>query len=100
MATHTVSSGQVGVHAVTLTANTVETVTFADDLTSVEVISDGAAAVYWTADGSTPTVGGNNCYFLPAGAASVDTRQPMTASGTVVQLISSGTPTISVQRGY
>lgn len=100
MATHTVGPDEVGAHRITLTANTIETVTFTEDLPNSEVISDGTAAVYYTLDGTTPTVGGNNCYVLPAGAACVDSRYVRTAGNTVVKLISTGTPTVSVQRGY
>lgn len=94
-----VTSTEVGLHAITLTANTVRTVTFADDLPSVDVISDGVADLYYTLDGSDPTVAGKNCYRIPSFAPGVDTRYPPTAGGTTVKLISTGTPTISVQRG-
>lgn len=98
MATHNVAAGKLGAHAFTLAAATVDTVAFAEDIDEVTVISlDGAAAVYFTLDGSTPTVAGANTYVLPAalGAAAFE---PRTAGPTVVKLISSGTPTISVQR--
>lgn len=96
MATHTIATGQVAKHAITLAASTVDTVTFADNVQAVQIISDGAAAVYYTVDGSTPTVGGANCYIIPA-AVAVDERV-MNTSIDAVKLISSGTPTLSVQR--
>jgi hypothetical protein len=99
MASYTVASGQVGAHGKTLVASTVDTVTFTgEDPPDVTVISDGAAAVFYTVDGSTPTVNGANCYLLPAGVVSSDRRLIPTAAPAVVKLISSGTPTYSVQR--
>lgn len=99
MASYTVAEDAIGTAVFTMAANTVDTVTFADDLTNLGVINvDGVAEVFYTMDGSTPTVGGANCYYLPA-AAAVDTRCPRTSGGTVVKLISAGTPKIRVQRG-
>lgn len=99
MGTHVIARDEIGAHNVTLTASEVETFTFGEDLQSVDVISDGAAAVYFTLDGSEPTVEGANCYVIPGGFSGVDTRQPRTAQATVVKAISAGTPTVSVQRG-
>lgn len=100
MATHTVAAGSIGTAAFTLTADTVDTVVFdGTDLDSVQVISlDGAAAIWYTLDGSTPTVGGANCYVVPATVA-VDTQEPPTSGQTVVTLISAGTPVVRVQQG-
>ena len=53
----------------------VDTFTFASDLDSVTIISNGTAAAYYTLDGSTPTVSGANCFPLPA-AAVADEREP------------------------
>lgn len=98
MAAHTVAAGQIGVYEVTLTAATVDTVTFDDDVDTVEVLShDGAAAVYFTVDGSTPTVAGKGCWMLPAAASSA-TVDVGTAGDTVVKLISAGTPKVSISR--
>ncbi len=56
---------------------------------------DGAAEMWFTVDGSTPTVGGTNCFLLPAtvGWAIVGVA---TRGGTVVKLISTGTPAYGV----
>ena len=100
MATHTIAAntGEVGA-SFTLAASTVDTVTLDFDAPVVEVVNrDGAAEVWYTLDGSTPTVAGKNCYYLPA-AQAVDRREPPTAGATVVKLISSGTPAVRVQRG-
>lgn len=94
MASYTVAVGERGVHK-TLVASTVDTVTFARDCDRVEVVNrDGAAELYFTTDGTAPTVGGNNTFVLPAALGSY----VVTAQGglSVVQLISAGTPAYSV----
>lgn len=84
---------------VTLAAGTVTTVTLDRQYGSVEVVNvDGAAAVYFTVDGSEPTVEGAGTVVLPAAVSGVD----LSASSddpTVVKLISSGTPKVAV-RGW
>lgn len=98
MATHTVAAGEIGTAAFTLTADVVDTVTFtATSLNTVEIISDGAAAAWYSLDGSTPAVDGAHCYYIPA-VSSVDVRQPP-SNAVVVKLISEGTPLLRVQRG-
>jgi hypothetical protein len=99
VASYSAAAGDVAVHDKTLVASTVDTVTFTDDLDRVEVISDGAAALYFTTDGSTPTVSGAKCWPLLSGVANTLNVQVDTAGGTVVKLISSGTPKYSVVRG-
>lgn len=99
MATYDLPTGTVGAHGKTLAAGTVDTVNFADDLQFVTVISDGAAPIFYTLDGSTPTVNGGNCFLMPEGAVSADTRDVWQAGATVVKLISAGAATYSVQRG-
>lgn len=98
MATYEVESGDVGAHAKTLSAATVDTVTFAADVEIVEIVSDGASAMYVTADGSAPTVAGANTWLLPAGAPSTRTLRTVLSNGATVKLISAGTPTYSVSR--
>lgn len=94
-----IQPSQVAAHGITLTANTVETVTFEYWPHVVEVVSDGAAEVYYTIDGSAPTVGGANCFRLPA-TPCVDSRSLEHTVGTVtIKLISAGTPKVSVQKG-
>jgi len=95
MAAHSVAATEPGIRAKTLTAATVDTVTFDRDCDAVEVYKDGPA-VYFTVDGSTPTVAGNNSYELPGtGEGALEVEVP-TSGDTVVKLISSGTPTYSV----
>lgn len=105
MATTTVAADERGAYAKTLTAATVDTVNVTASAgqrasTRVRVVNlDGAAAIYFTLDGTAPTVGGAKTYELAAvaGAAqaiSVDVK----AVDVVVKLISSGTPKYSVSR--
>ncbi len=110
MAEYTVPSGHVGAHEKTLVADAVDTVTFqlgssgspgwANVPKKIEILTDGDAAIYVTTDGSTPTVGGSNCYPIPAAASStvIDVRDSNLSDAVVVKLISAGTPTYSVSR--
>lgn len=82
----------------TLVAATVDTVNLAVQVDEVEIVSrDGAAEIYYTVDGSTPMVGGANCFVLPAGIGS-QTVGVSAKGNTVVKLISAGTPAYSVCR--
>lgn len=99
MATYTVSKGHVGVGPWPLVASQVDTVTFTDNVSTVQVVNtDGAVDVWATNDGSTPAVpsAGTSTasYRVPAG-----TILDLTLHGATdaVKVISSGTPTISVQ---
>lgn len=100
MAEYTVAPGHVGAHAKTLTAATEDVITFTGaDLAAVEVQTNGTADIYvFTGKGAGPaTVAGGNCWRIPAVAGSrvVPVERP---GDTVVRLVSSGTPTYSVQR--
>lgn len=110
MASYTVPAGHVGVHAKTLVASAVDTVTFVLGSTSspgwgrmpkmVEVLTDGAADIYVTVNGATPTVAGTDCYRVPAAAGStvIDVNAADASAPVVVKLISAGTPAYSVSR--
>jgi len=93
LATHTLTAGQRGAYAKTLVAATVDTVALVGSASSVEVYSNGTAAIYFTIDGSAPTVGGGHCFEIPAGGPAVRTVRGPTAT---VKLISAATPTYSV----
>ncbi len=86
------------VRTVTLTANQVSTVTITGfNASRCEVTNmDGAAAAWFTTDGSTPSVAGDNCVGLPAAISSVEVAEEI--SGDVaVKLISAGTPQVQVR---
>jgi len=91
-------TGKRIVHA-TLTANTVDTITFDADYVAVEILSrDGAAEIYATVDTTlTPTVGGASCDVLPAVIGSLTVDATGYGSPTTIQLISSGTPAYTVK---
>lgn len=82
----------------TLVASTVDTVTISRDCEKVRVYNDtGTAAIFYTTDGSAPTVNGVNCYRVPASVGAYSEVSVTGVSPTVVKLISSGTPTYSVE---
>lgn len=82
----------------TLTANTVQTVTFTENFGRIEVLNvDGAAAVYVSNDGTDPTVAGTGYNVLPAVIGSVELPDATAGIVTVVKLISAGTPKVSVR---
>jgi hypothetical protein len=99
MASYTLTTGQIAAHAKTLVASTVDTVTYADDCDMIEVLNiDGASPIYFRVDGTNPVVAGTGAYVVPASAgAALEVTIP-TAGGTIVKLISAGTPTYSVTR--
>jgi hypothetical protein len=97
MAKHEVADNKIGSYANKLTAATFDEVAFTDSLKAVEVTSDGSAAIYFTTDGSAPTVAGPNTHEIPAVPAA-RTSVVSKAGATVVKLISAGTPTYSVAR--
>jgi hypothetical protein len=101
MASYAVASGEVAAYGKTLVASTVDTVTFTGvDKNTVRVHNDnGSASIFYTVDGSTPTVNGAATYRVPAVAGAYSEVDVPTSGQTVVKLISSGTPTYSVVGG-
>lgn len=85
----------------TLVANTVATVTLNKGAGYVTVVNrSGSAEIYFTVAVGTntpvaPTVGGSDTYVLPAAIGSV--RVPAAFGTVAVSLISTGTPTYSVE---
>lgn len=110
MAEYTVTTAQVGAHAKTLVAATVDTVTFTLGATGtpgwgnvpkrVEILTDGVDDIYVTVDGSAPTVAGANCWRVPAiqGSTVLSVADSNPTDAVVVKLISAGTPEYSVSR--
>jgi len=69
-----------------------------ETVVEVEVVVHASGApVYFTTDGTDPSVRGTRSYVLPA-APSSDVRRPTTFLPTVVKLVSSAAATVSVQR--
>lgn len=95
MATHAVTRSASG----TLTANTVDTVTLSDNASRIQVTNrSGASEIYFSIDGTTPTVGGDDTFILPAAIGSrVVSSDDVGVDITTVKLISTGTPTYSVE---
>lgn len=87
----------------TLTANVVTTVTLTHVSEKVSVVNrSGAAEIYFNvytvgAAPADPTVGGDDCYVLPATSSVYDVS--VGSASVTVKLISSGTPTFSVLGG-
>lgn len=99
----TYAAGAVGVYEKTLVADTADTVTFSDWPETIEVLSDGDAAIYVRVDGTAPAVGGGDSWYIPAGgmfSRTIPIHEDNAAheGGLVVKLISAGTPTYSVNR--
>lgn len=81
---------------VTLVANTVTTVTLDGNYSTIEVLNvDGAAPIYFTVDGTTPTVEGNGCNVLPAAICGLTVWAGSNVD--VIKLISAGTPKVSIR---
>lgn len=109
MADYDVPAGHVGVHEKAATADEVDTVRYLAGAPgtqwgrmprAVEIVSNGAAAMYVTVDGSQPVVGGTNCYAIPPfpGATVIDVHDTSPDDEVVVKLVSPGTPTYWVSR--
>lgn len=99
----------------TLTANAADNVTLLNPSGTITVINrSGTSEIYFTTDGTsvataatqaTGGTGGNNSYVLPASIGALTVTQTQAASvrgatappGVKIQLISTGTPTYSVE---
>lgn len=96
--TITIAPGQIGAHEIIIPANTPYTFRFGNDVATIEVLShDGAAIIYVTTNGDTPTLRGPQCYVVPAAMGTV--QVPNTNSGpAVVKLIAAAPVLVSVTR--
>lgn len=82
----------------TAASGVADSVTLDRDYAAVEVVNrDGAGAIYFTVDGSTPTIAGDGTYVIPAviGARKVASVE-LAETATVVKLIASATTAYSV----
>lgn len=80
----------------TLTPGQVATVTLDRRYPNVEILSrDGAAEVYYTRDGRTPTVKGDDTFVLVGAMSGVQTGLDQDEPDTI-KLISTGTVEVSV----
>lgn len=102
--TYTVAAGARATHDHTLTANQADTVAFASTPGQVdvhpglvEILSDGAADLYVSTDGSPATVSGASTCKIPLGGPSATTLELPSGSASI-SLISSGTPKYSVTK--
>lgn len=97
MTAYAIAEDEVAAWSKTLAAATVDTVTFTDrHVATVRVYRESGAAIFFTTDGTVPTVNGAHCHRVPADLPYVDVDVD-TGGATVVKLISSGTPTYSVE---
>jgi len=81
----------------TLVANTVAEVDLPTNAGRVEVLNrDGVAEVFFTVNGATPSVEGDDTHVLPAAIGSVEVSRDRRGTA-VVKLISVGTPKVSVR---
>lgn len=96
MANYNAVAGDLAVYEKTLVASTVDTVTFLRNFQEVEIYTDGTASIFFTVDGSTPTVLGPTCLYMPAAGSVRTVRVPKREASVVVKLISAGTPKYSV----
>lgn len=100
----TLTAGQISAEDLVTVASTVDTIIVPDDWDTVQLQGSGAIGtnLYYTLDGSTPTVGGHNTYeMLGQGAGLLVSGQEHNfaqGAGTTVKLISGGVFTYSVSR--
>lgn len=82
-----IGSGEISSGIITTTVGQVDTVTFVRDVDQVVVMNyDGADWLWFTVNGTTPTVGGKNSYPVAPGMAV--TASVEGGGQTVVKLIS------------
>lgn len=79
----------------TLTASTVATVNL-DGGGNVEVMARGTGDIFFTTNGQTPAVAGDDTYCVPSGGFVVVADEDGSSAATTVKMISSGAPSYSV----
>lgn len=94
-----VPAGKVAAHLVALAANVADSVDFTDRIRAVDIITNGAADVYYTTDGTTPTVGGTNTYRIPVGTTGITNRRlDVIPTAATIKLIAPAAVIVSVQK--
>jgi hypothetical protein len=101
MADVDVAAGELAAHEVSLLANTVKTIGFAQDLSEVKIVNSvGTTHIYvHTVDQFYPkaaTVQGKHCYQVPPAFPQGVIVPVRTNGNTLLSLISSGATTVSV----
>jgi hypothetical protein len=91
----TIAVGERSSGGITLSASSVDKVTFAGRATLVEIICDGVEDTFVRLDGVDPTVNGKFAFRFPKGAITRRVLQ-MPAGSSEVRLISVGTVKYSV----
>jgi hypothetical protein len=84
MADYKLTTGQHGAYQKTLAPAVIDTVSFEDDIGYVEILTDGAAAVYVTTDGTDPVPRAPESWEIPAGGSVVRTLVIGDRSGATV----------------
>lgn len=93
MAHYEIPKDMVAVHDKMLVPGVIDVIRFGGDRQTVEVLSDGAAAIYVSTNGVEPTVSGPHTYVLPA---SPSKRTLSHRGNESLMLISPGSPTYSI----
>lgn len=65
MASYSVSDQQNGAWEKTLTANAIDTITFASDRQRVEIYNESTSGIYVTVNGTDPVVGAGAAWYVP-----------------------------------
>jgi hypothetical protein len=99
MGNYEITTSQIAAHDKTLAAGVIDTVTFDAYTDRVQIVTDGTADIYYTLDGTDPSVGGANSYKIPSAPGVEERAHPSNQNTLVVKLISAGTPKYSVQKG-
>lgn len=96
-----VPPGARGKHRLPLPAGQVVEVAFEGSVNRIEVVFDGTSVIWWTYDGTTPTVGGDRCFYIPAGVIGTDSRSTgarYADRATTVKLLAETDTSVSVMR--
>lgn len=83
----------------TLSASEIDTVTVTEPQIDIELTNrTGTSEIYFTIDGSDPTVGGESCFVLPAAVCSrVVSSDKFNTPTALIKLISAGAEAYSVE---